>query len=204
MTILSCLLWSAVLLANSDSSTMSDPSQSSLGLYVNAKEAYQMLQQDSRAVLVDVRDPVEVKFTGFASPTKIHVPWLLTDTSQLHVGQQTWPMQPNLDFDQQLLSRLQQLGVQKDDAIILICRSGATRSAPAVDRLASYGYSNVWSVTDGFEGNTLQEGPSKGVRAVDGWRNSGLPWSYRIPAEVAWTAPITETTNTKTAKENHP
>ncbi|KKO44980.1 sulfurtransferase [Arsukibacterium ikkense] len=166
-----------------------DLTKSKLGLYVTAVEAYQMLQQQPAAILVDVRDPVEVKFTGFATPTKIHVPWQLTDTSSWHAQQQSWPMQQNPDFDAQILSRLAALGAQKDTPIILICRSGATRSAPAVDRLAEYGYRNVWSVTDGFEGNTLKEGPSKGVRALDGWRNAGLPWSYRVPADVAWQAP---------------
>ena len=177
------LLWhSAAIVAQ-------DLTQSRLGLYVNAAEAYQMLQQDPTAILVDVRDPVEVKFTGFASPTHIHVPWLLTDTSQLSESAHSWPMQPNPDFDQQLLARLDKLGATKDTPIIMMCRSGATRSAPAVDRLADYGYSNVWSVTDGFEGNRLKEGRSKGVRAVDGWRNSGLPWSYHIPADIGWTTP---------------
>lgn len=166
-----------------------DLTQSRLGLYVSATEAYQMLQHDPKAILVDVRDPVEVKFTGFASPTHIHVPWLLTDTTSWSGSANSWPMQPNPDFDQQLLAKLAELGVDKDTAIIMMCRSGATRSAPAVDRLADYGYSNVWSVTDGFEGNQLQDGPSKGVRAVDGWRNSGLPWSYRVPASLAWQAP---------------
>ena len=166
-----------------------DLTKSRLGLYMTATEAYQMLQQNPAAILVDVRDPVEIKFTGFATPTHIHVPWLLADTSQIQPEQQSWPMRPNPDFDQQLLTRLAELGVEKDTAIIMMCRSGATRSAPAVDRLADYGYSNVWSVTDGFEGNRLNEGPSKGVRAVDGWRNSGLPWSYHIPADIGWTTP---------------
>ena len=49
------------------------------------------------------------------------------------------------------------------------------------------GYTKVWSVTDGFEGGTLKEGASKGVRAVDGWRNSGLPWSYKVDPGIAWT-----------------
>lgn len=166
-----------------------DLTKSKLGLYVNAVEAYQMLQQQPDAILVDVRDPVEIKFTGFATPTKIHVPWQLTDTRNWSEQSQSWPMRPNPDFDQQLLSRLAALGASKNTPIIIMCRSGATRSAPAVDRLADYGYSNVWSVTDGFEGNTLKQGASQGVRAVDGWRNSGLPWSYRVPSDVAWQAP---------------
>jgi len=145
-----------------------------------------MLQQQPNAILVDVRDPVEVKFTGFATPTRIHVPWLLTDTGSWSEENASWPMRANQNFDKQILSRLDALGAEKNTPIIIMCRSGATRSAPAADRLADYGYSNVWSVTDGFEGSTLKEGRSKGVRAVNGWRNSGLPWSYKIPADIAW------------------
>lgn len=186
------ILSASLLLAGwffSSGAVAQDLTKSRLGLYVTAVEAYQMLQQQPDAILVDVRDPVEVKFTGFATPTKIHVPWQFTDTGSWSEQAQSWPMQHNLHFDQQILSRLAALGADKDTPIILMCRSGATRSAPAVDRLADYGFSNVWSVTDGFEGNTLKEGPSKGVRALDGWRNAGLPWSYRISADVAWQVP---------------
>lgn len=48
------------------------------------------------------------------------------------------------------------------------------------------GFSQVYSMTDGFEGGKLEEGDSRGVRAVNGWRNSGLPWSSEIDPDVAW------------------
>ena len=35
-------------------------------------------------------------------------------------------------------------------------------------------------MVDGFEGGQNKTGPSKGVRDVNGWRNSGLPWSYKL------------------------
>ncbi len=166
--------------------TQPDLTKSTLGLYVSATEAYAMLQQDPKAILVDVRDPVEIKFTGFAEPTKIHVPYELTDTSGWNDKALSWPMRPNPHFTDEVVTKLNALGADKDTTIIMICRSGSTRSAPAVDRLAELGYRNVWSVTDGFEGSTQPSGPSKGVRMVDGWRNSGLPWSYKVPADVAW------------------
>ncbi|MDP5206851.1 rhodanese-like domain-containing protein [Alishewanella sp. SMS8] len=163
-----------------------DLTKSQLGLYLTAKEAYQLLENDPKAILVDVRDPVEIKFTGFAQATKVHVPFQLTDASLWNEQAQSWAMRPNPHFDQELLQKLNQLGVAKDANIIMMCRSGSTRSAPAADRLAVYGYSKVWSVSDGFEGTTEKTGLSKGVRKVDGWRNSGLPWSYKIPEGVAW------------------
>ena len=94
--------------------------------------------------------------------------------------------QKNPDFEQQLSAKLAASGARKDTPVIIMCRSGSTRSAPAVNMLAAQGYSNVWTVVDGFEGSTLKEGDSKGVRAVNGWRNSGLPWSYKVDPAVAW------------------
>jgi hypothetical protein len=38
-------------------------------------------------------------------------------------------------------------------------------------------------VVDGFEGDTAKDGPNKGKRAVNGWKNSGLPWSYQLDKE---------------------
>ena len=160
--------------------------ETQLGLYVSAAEAYELMQENERAVLIDVRDPIEIKFTGFAEPTDIHVPWVVADRNSFDEEAKTWPMVRNTGFEAQVKERLDALGVAEDDPIIVMCRSGATRSAPGADVIAEMGFSQVYSVNDGFEGGTLQEGDSQGVRAADGWRNSGLPWSYEIDPEVAW------------------
>jgi len=163
-----------------------ESAQTTLDLYVNAAEAWQMLQQDPTAVLIDVRDPVEVKFTGFAKPTKIHVPWMVADISSWSDKKSSWTMKKNPDFEKQLMTRFEQLGISKTTPVIVMCRSGSTRSAPVVNLLAQKGFTQAWTVVDGFEGSTLKEGHSKGVRAVNGWRNSDLPWSYKIDPAVAW------------------
>lgn len=160
--------------------------ETQLGLYVSAAEAHELMQANESAVLIDVRDPIEIKFTGFAEPTDIHVPWVLADRDSFDEEAQTWPMVRNADFEAQVKARLDELGVAEDDPIIVMCRSGATRSAPGADVIAEMGYSQVYSVNDGFEGSTLKEGDSQGVRAVNGWRNAGLPWSYEVDPEVAW------------------
>lgn len=160
--------------------------ETQLGLYVTASEAYALMQDNERAILIDVRDPVEIKFTGFAEPTDIHVPWVLADRDHFNADAKTWPMVKNADFEAQVRAELEALGVAEDDPIIVMCRSGSTRSAPGADVIAEMGFSRVYSVTDGFEGSKLEEGESEGVRAVNGWRNSGLPWSYEIDPDVAW------------------
>ncbi|MGC3871864.1 rhodanese-like domain-containing protein [Halomonas sp. GXIMD04776] len=157
------------------------------GLYVTAKEAHALMQDNERAVLIDVRDPVEIKFTGFAEPTGIHVPWVLADRTRFDEQGGTWPMVRNNRFEEQVRARLDALGVAPEDPVIVMCRSGSTRSAPAADLIAAMGFEEVYSVTDGFEGGKLDSGDSKGVRAKSGWRNSGLPWSYEVDPDVAWT-----------------
>lgn len=126
--------------------------ETQLGLYV---KAYDLLQQEDDALLIDVRDPVEIKFTGFAEPTDIHVPWVLTDTTQFDADSKTWPTVRNVNFAEQIRAALEAHQTKDDTPIIVMCRSGATRSAPAADLITEMGFSQVYSVSDGFEGGRL-------------------------------------------------
>ncbi|TVP53364.1 MAG: sulfurtransferase [Halomonadaceae bacterium] len=146
---------------------------------LSATAAYELLQTNPRAVLVDVRDPIEIKFTGFATPTAIHVPWALADRDNFDEAVKTWPMVSNSDFKSQIKQRLDALGVAQDDPVIVMCRSGA-RSEPGARVIASLGFSESYSINNGFEGEAVEQGDHKGMRITEGWRNSGLPWSYQI------------------------
>ena len=61
-----------------------------------------------------------------------------------------------------------------------MCRSGGTRGAPSAQQLWGKGYKQVYVVTDGFEGDKIKEGKKKHWRLVNGWKNSDLPWSYKL------------------------
>ena len=91
----------------------------------------------------------------------------------------SYKLDPNSDFVPELERRLKDMGLGKDSTIILICRSG-DRSAKAQDRLQMSGYTKVYGVVEGFEGDMAKEGPKAGQRAVNGWKNAGLPWSYKL------------------------
>ena len=57
-------------------------SQNKSGLYVTAIETYELMKnKDLEVVLVDIRDPIEIMFTGFTSETDIHVPFSIVDSS---------------------------------------------------------------------------------------------------------------------------
>ena len=77
----------------------------------------------------------------------------------------------------------------KPDATLLImCRSGA-RSASAVNALAKDGFTNAYSVVDGFEGDKVKDKSSAfhGKRMKNGWKNAGAPWSYKLDPNLVYT-----------------
>lgn len=62
--------------------------------------------------------------------------------------------------------------VRKDEPVLLLCRSGK-RSALAAEAAAKAGFTQVFNVLEGFEGE-LDASHHRGVS--DGWRFRGLPW----------------------------
>jgi rhodanese-related sulfurtransferase len=68
-----------------------------------------------------------------------------------------------------------------------MCRSGG-RSAAAVNLLAENGFTNAYTVCDGFEGDMLEKEDSynNGKRVLNGWKNSGAPWTYDVDIELAY------------------
>jgi rhodanese-related sulfurtransferase len=91
----------------------------------------------------------------------------------------TFKLEPNPDFLPEVRRRLTAKGLGPNDTVVLICRSG-DRSAAAANLLAEAGFKHVYSVVDGFEGDLATDGPKAGQRAVNGWKNAGLPWSYKL------------------------
>ena len=77
-------------------------------------------------------------------------------------------MEINVNFESEILES----GINKQDAIFLICRSG-NRSSDAAEFLTSRGFTNCFNVKDGFEGEI---GPSHQRSTINGWKYSKLPW----------------------------
>ncbi|MET0065292.1 MAG: rhodanese-like domain-containing protein [Candidatus Thiodiazotropha sp.] len=153
-------------------------------LYVDAREAYEMKQaQGAEVLFVDVRDPIEIMFTGFTDVVDINIPYKLANRSEWNPKKPVYQMTVNADFEQQVNSALQARGLSKSAPIILMCRSGGTRGAPSAKMLWDKGYEQVYVVTDGFEGGKVKQGEHKGWRLLNGWKNANLPWSYKLNRE---------------------
>ncbi len=144
------------------------------GKYLFASEAHALVR--SREVLfVDVRTRAEFSFVGVAEGVHAHVPFVdMTDASQWEPKSGRYTVSRNPQFVEQVAQHLRVHQRDRNATIVLICRSG-DRSARAADALDDAGYRDVYSVVDGFEGDLS----AAERRDVNGWKNAGLPWSYR-------------------------
>jgi rhodanese-related sulfurtransferase len=153
-----------------------------LGLYLTPQQAYDMKKKDPKGVaLFDVRTRSEAVYVGMATDADALVPFvehpeIWTDWDD---KRHMYKLEPNQDFVPEFERRLKAMGLGKDATVILICRSG-DRSSKAADRLQTAGYTKVYSVPEGFEGDTAKEGPKAGQRVVNGWKNANLPWNYKL------------------------
>ena len=163
-----------------DPTTLPKVKISKMGLYLEAKEVPEFLKKHAPKVLfVDVRTIEEVLFVGSPDGLDGQASFGVMHYDKWDKEKKTFVRNPNPDFLSQFEVFALEKGVEKTDPIVLICRSG-DRSALSADLLGRYGYTNVWSVVDGFEGDMAKDGPNKGKRAVNGWKNIGLPWSYNV------------------------
>ncbi len=151
------------------------------GLYVTAKNAYDALQkQGDKILFLDVRTRGEVAYVGMPTLADANVPFKFTSKKyEWDDKRNTFKMTPNPDFVDDAMQRLLAKGLTKDDIVFVMCRSGG-RSAKAADKLTESGFAKVYSVIDGFEGDTVKSGENKGKRTINGWKNSNLPWSYSL------------------------
>jgi len=160
----------------------SDPKkQTPWDLYIDSKEAYAMKQEKAGQVLfIDVRDPIEIMFTGFTDVVDINIPFMLSNPANWHKKKPVFEMAVNSDFEPLIEKALKDRGLDKSAPIIIMCRSGGTRGAPSTKLLEGKGYKSVYVVTDGFEGGKIKQGEKKNWRLKNGWKNAGLPWGYKL------------------------
>lgn len=128
--------------------------------------AWSALQGNPRSQLVDVRTRAEWTYVGIPDLGALGKRTVLVEW-------QTFPDQ-SVDprFAERLANELQALGVQVDDDLFFICRSGS-RSLAAARAMASAGYRACHNVTEGFEG-PLDDDRHRG--SLSGWKAIGLPW----------------------------
>jgi len=170
-----------------DESNVPEHKRTELGLYLTPEEAWNMISEAPDQVLfLDVRTRAEAAIVGMPTPADGLVPFTEYDAFwRWDDERENYKMAPLQDFVPEAERRLHEKGLGKEDAVIVMCRTGG-RSAKAADRLAKAGYTNVYSIIEGFEGDVSEAEEDKGRRTVNGWKNAGLPWSYELDKEKVY------------------
>lgn len=147
---------------------MTDQNTKKLGYAgdVSPTQAWQMLVDDARAVLIDVRTPEEWAYVGVPNLAKLDrelflVPWAFFPN-----------MTPNPVFVDQVKD---QANPDPDTPILLLCRSGV-RSVHAARALTQAGFTTCYNITEGFEGD-LGANAQRGT--LTGWKVDGLDWHQK-------------------------
>jgi len=132
---------------------------------VTAKDAWQTLESEPKAVLVDVRTKVEWQLIG--------KPDLSTLDSEPVYLEWVTMKGINKNFVEELKAVLEERNVAKDAPLIFMCQSGG-RSKVAAMQCTEIGYSACFNLADGFEGDLDEH---KHRNSISGWKFSGLPWT---------------------------
>lgn len=164
-----------------DFSNLPQHKRTRAGLYYTPAEASAVMTAEGiKTLFLDLRAPEEIAFVGMPTQADANVPYgVLVQPLRFEERARTFAMELNPRFAEGVARRLAEKGLSKNDRVILICRSG-DRSARAADLLTAAGYAQVYSVVEGFEGDVARDGDRKGQRAVNGWKNAGLPWSTQL------------------------
>ena len=131
---------------------------------ISPKSAAQLLHDDPRAILVDIRSSMEYLFVGHPVGA-VHLPW---------IDEPDWEINPHFVAEVRKLMLGGAVCDVEDGCapIVLICRSGK-RSLEAGKVLLEAGLSNIFHIDEGFEGE-LNDAHQRS--SVGGWRFHGLPW----------------------------
>ncbi len=133
-------------------------------------DAYQILQNNQNSILIDVRTNFEWETVGI-------VDYLSFCNPALFISWQNYPdMQIDPDFlvklESSLNEKLSSIKNYKNSAdLIFLCRTGI-RSNAAAELCLKNGYSNLFNIINGFEGDSNQQGQRS---LINGWKAQNLP-----------------------------
>lgn len=132
---------------------------------VTPAEAWQALQENPNAQMVDVRTDAEWAYVGFPD----------LSAAGKQVLPLSWQIFPKMQVNEAFVDQLRAAGLTPAHSIYFLCRSGV-RSLYAADAAIAAGFPHSFNVSDGFEGPQDSDG-HRGT--VSGWKVDGLPWRQR-------------------------
>jgi rhodanese-related sulfurtransferase len=124
--------------------------------HLKPTEAFDVMQRDPDALLVDCRTEIEYFYVGHPKGA-VNI---------------EWHMSPDFEVNPRFADEVLREAGRKDRPVLLICRSGK-RTLDAAAALEAAGFTDVANVLEGFEGD-LDASFHRGT--LGGWRKAGLPW----------------------------
>ncbi len=129
---------------------------------VSARIAWEKLNADPQAQLVDVRTDAEWQYVG--------IPDLRPAGKQAVLV--SWQYFPSGNVNPAFVDELRDAGLEPGHALYFLCRSGV-RSLAAAQVAREEGFATVFNIAEGFEGPHDAQGHRGHVA---GWKADGLPW----------------------------
>ena len=170
---------SSLVTSTVNASVVPEIKSTPLKLYLTSQDAFKLLKKKPDILFIDVRDPVEISQTGRPEPVDAIVP-VKVQTNKFDQKLNEYALEENPWFLESMEEMLRRFGKTKHDTLIVTCGSGI-RSALAVRRLSKAGYTNVWHIADGYEGD---ERPGRNLK--NAWKLAGLPWSNSSVPGSEW------------------
>ncbi len=129
---------------------------------VTPEEAWNILEKEDSAVLIDCRTDAEWAYVGKTDLSGV-------GKDQLDVA---WKIFPTMEVNPSFTKDVAAACPDKDVKLLIMCRSGV-RSIDAAIAATEAGYTNAYNILEGFEGDK-DDGGHRGN--VGGWKHRGLPW----------------------------
>ena len=129
---------------------------------VTPAEAWQLLGEDPKGQIVDVRTTAEWSFVGVPDLSGLNRKVQLVE----------WQSYPTMAANPGFVADVEAAAADKAAPIFFLCRSGA-RSRAAAIAATQAGYARAYNIAGGFEGD-LDADRHRGQN--NGWKASGLPW----------------------------
>ncbi|OOZ42652.1 rhodanese-like domain-containing protein [Solemya elarraichensis gill symbiont] len=152
-------------------------------LYLDPQEAFEMVtSRPQETLFIDVRNQPEVHYIGMAEQVDANIPYMFDSLewkSKKDGIHGTFRKKRNPDFEAAVVNALESKSLGKEGPVIIICTSGS-RAPYAARALHKAGFTTVYTQVEGFEGIKAKSGENKGKRLVNGWKNAGLPWNYKL------------------------
>ena len=134
---------------------------------ISSKEAFEEINSNAGALLIDVRSELEWKKIGIPDLGDLNENLILLELQSM----------PSMEYNQNFLVELEEaLNDKNVNNVMFICKAGVRSQAAAVQSMGVLLNKNksikICNISDGFEGKGFSIFGDK----APGWKNSGLPW----------------------------